>query len=209
VVAWTDEGRAQASVDDAAPQDLGPADDLAITATPLGRVVLAAHDANKIAGWELPAGASAFGAQQVLSDAAFTGVPALVARSETVFIAWTEGAVGGTATDLRVARWGQALSSSTYDTGHDLGSRRAILRAQAMPGTAARFYYRTAGNTTRWFTVWFDDAGHAHGAARVTPPGEREALDLEGQLAGKSSAAIWTTRFGPSNKDWRMRIATP
>jgi hypothetical protein len=210
VVAWTSDGHVQASVDLAAPQDLGPGDDLAITPTTLGRVVLAGHDANRIVAWELPVGASAFGASQVLSDAAFTGVPALVARTETVFIAWSEGALGSTATDLRVARWGPTLSApSTFDTGHDLGSRRALLRGQAMPGTAARFYYRTVGNTTRWFTAWFDDAGRAHDAARVTPPGEREALDLEGELAGQSSVAIWTTRFGSSNKDWRMRIATP
>jgi hypothetical protein len=43
----------------------------------------------------------------------------------------------------------------------------------------------------------------------VTPPGEREALDLEGRPAGQSSVAIWTTRFGSPDRDWRMRIGSP
>jgi hypothetical protein len=210
VVAWTSKGHAFASVDLAAPQDLGPASDLAIAFTLAGRVVLAAHDANAIVAYELPAGASAFGAPQTLSDAAFTGVPALVARGETVFIAFSEGELGQTARDLSLVRWGQALApKTTYDTGHDLGSRRALLRGQALPGTAARFYYRTVGNTTRWFTVWFDAAGRAHGAARVTPPGERQALDLTGQPAGSGSVAVWTTQVNRSSSGDRIRIATP
>jgi hypothetical protein len=203
VVAWTANGHAMASVDLAAPQDLGPGSDLALAATPSGRAVLAGHDGNRVVAYELLPGEAAFGAAQTLSEAAFTGVPALVARGDTMFIGWTEGDLGRTATELRTVRWGRTLSApSTYDTGHDLGSRRALLRAQALPGTAARFYYRTVGNTTRWFTVWFDAQGRAHGAARVTPPGERDALDLTGELAGSGSVAVWTSQD-------RIRIATP
>jgi hypothetical protein len=210
VVAWTSKGHAFASIDRAAPQDLGPASDLAIASTLAGRVVIAAHNANAIVAYDLPATASAFGAPQTLSDAAFTGAPALVARGETVFLAFSEGGLGQTARDLSVVRWGQTLApKTTYDTGHDLGSRRALLRAQALPGTAARFYYRTVGNATRWFTVWFDAAGRAHGAARVTPPGERQALDLTGQPAGSGSVAIWTTQVNRSSSGDRIRIATP
>jgi hypothetical protein len=215
VVAWAAKGRLMAAVapgagDFQAPQDLGPGTDAGIASTPEGRVVVAAHADNRLVAFDLPAAATAFGLAQTLSQAAFTGVPALVARNETVFIGWTEGDLGAVASRLRTVRWGSTLSApSTYSTGHDLGSRRATLRAQAMPGVAARFYYRTVGNTTRWFTVWFDEQGRAHGAARVTPPGEREALDLEGELVGARSVAVWTTRFSRSNKDWRIRIATP
>ena len=57
--------------------------------------------------------------------------------------------------------------------------------------------------------MWIDDAGRPHGAARVTPPGERQALDLRGELAGAGSAAVWTTQLSRSQSSYRIRIATP
>jgi hypothetical protein len=234
VVAWTKAGTlqvadaegtdgfgpAQAVTLPPAPDGRTPfADGVEMAATPSGRAVIAAstipdHDGDRSAGRRVDVldwapGAAAPGQAQTISQAAFAGTPAVIARAETVFLAWTEtSSPSSSPHTMRVARFGpDGVAPSTTFTvrDHNLGYVRGIPVLQALPGTAIRVYYRPS-RSARAYTVTFDENGRAHGAALVAT---RTGADLAGALARDGSLAAWTRQLGTGNATYRVQIATP
>jgi hypothetical protein len=236
VVAWTQRGTlAAAAADGAGPfgvaqqvaVPLAPdgrtpfVDGVRLAATPTGRVVLATrtivdHDGSarrsgtRVDLLDWAPGAVAPGAARTISEAAFAGVPALVARAEVVFVAWTETATTNRRPrTIRVVRFGLGgpAPSTTYTaSGHDVGSVfGAPPVLQAIPGTAVRAYYRP-GLSSRAYTVTFDDAGRSGGAALVAA---RTGADIQGALTRAGSLLAWTRKLGATNASYRVEVATP
>ena len=232
VVAWTKAGTLQ--VADAEGTDaFGPAqtvalppapdgrtpfaDGVELAATPSGRVVIAAHtipdhDAAgagrrvDVSEWAL--GAPAPGPATTVSQAAFAGAPALLARTETVFVAWTETTASNLSPHtMRVARLGGGppVTTTYTNSAHNLGFVAGTPTLQALPGTAVRAYYRP-GRSARAYTVTFDEHGRARGAALVAT---RTNADLAGALTRDGSLLAWTRRLGTGNASYRVQVATP
>jgi hypothetical protein len=233
VVAWTEDGALK--VADAEGTDaFGPAqtvalppapdgrtafvDGVELAATPAGRVVIAAstipdHDGapgigRRVDVSEWAPGAPAPGPASTLSQAAFAGAPALLARGETVFVAWTETTVANASPHtMRVARLagGPPLTTTYTNSAHNLGYVTGAPILQALPGTAVRAYYRPS-QSARAYTVTFDENGRPGGAALVAT---RTGADLTGALARDGSLAAWTRQLGTGNAAYRVQIATP
>jgi hypothetical protein len=233
VVAWTKAGTlqvadaegtdafgpAQAVALPPAPDGRTPlADGVELAATPSGRVVIAAntipdHDGAAGAGRrvdvsEWAPGTPAPGPATTVSQAAFAGAPALLARLETVFVAWTETTGSNVSPHtMRVARLaGGAPVTTTYtNSAHNLGFVAGTPSLQALPGTAVRAYYRPS-RSARAYTVTFDENGRARGAALVAT---RTNADLAGALTRDGSLLAWTRRLGSGNAAYRVQTATP
>jgi hypothetical protein len=233
VVAWTKVGTLQ--VADAEGTDaFGPAqsvtlppapdgrtpfaDGVELAATPSGRVLIAAstipgHDGARSAGRrvdvsEWAPGAATPGPASTISQAAFAGAPALLARQETVFVAWTETAGSNVSPHrMRVARLagGPPLTTTYTSSAHDLGYVSGSPVLQALPGTAVRAYYRPS-HSARAYTVTFDENGRPRGAALVAT---RTGADLKGALTRDGSLAAWTRQLGTTNAAYRVQTATP
>ncbi len=194
-------------------------DGIESAATPTGRVVIAAstipdHDGDRSAGRRVDVldwtpGAAAPGQAQTISQAAFAGVPAVIARAETVFLAWTETSSASSAPHtMRVARFGPngVAPTTTFTVAdHNLGNVRGIPVLQALPGTAVRAYYRPS-RSARAYTVTFDENGRARGAALVAT---RTNADLAAALARDGSLVAWTRKLGTGNTAYRVQTATP
>jgi hypothetical protein len=128
-------------------------------------------------------------------------------------VGWTESTGEHIAARvLRSVRWpaGSSLSAaSAYRPARGMGGFAAPLPASPLPGTAGRFFYRPSTASNRWYTVWIDGTGGAHGASSVTPPSVRSDADLQATLASGGSTAAWTTKLGSTNATYRIQIATP
>jgi hypothetical protein len=234
VVAWSQQGQLQVADAEGAgnlgaPQavTLPPAPDgrtpfvdgIETAATPTGRVVIAVstirdHDGDRSAGRRVDVldwapGAAAPGQAQTISQAAFAGLPAVIARAETVFLAWTESSSASSAPHtMRVARFGPGgvAPTTTYtNRDHNLGYVAGVPVIQALPGTAVRVYYRPS-RSARTYTVTFDQAGRARGATLVA---ERTNADIAGALARSGSLLAWTRKLGAANTSYRVQTATP
>ena len=234
VVAWTKEGALQtAAAEGAGP--FGPAQTIALppapaggnafvdgvrlAATPTGRVVFATQtlldpsggrgSGERVDAFDWAPGAAAPGPVQTISQAPFSGAPALVARAEVVFIAWTETTASNVGPrTMRVARFGPdgIAPTTTYTSSdHNLGSVAGIPVLQALPGTAVRAYYRPS-RSARTYTVTFDEHGRARGAALVA---ERTNADIAAALARNGSLLAWTRKLGSTNASYRVQTATP
>ncbi|MGZ4280206.1 MAG: hypothetical protein ACXVVU_26510 [Solirubrobacteraceae bacterium] len=212
-------GAAQAVVLPPAPDGRTPfVDGVAMAATPAGDFVIAAstipdHEGARSAGrrvdvfdWALGTAPSA---ARTISQAPFAGAPAVIARGETAFVAWTETTAANVSPHtMRVARFGPSgvASTTTYtNSDHNLGSVAGIPVLQALPGTAVRVYYRPS-RSARTYTVTFDENGRARGAALVA---ERTNADIAGALARNGSLLAWTRRLGTTNSSYRVQTATP
>jgi hypothetical protein len=234
VVAWTKEGALQTAAADG-PGAFGPVqtvtlppapgggnpyvDGVHLAATPTGRVVFATHtllDPNggrgagaRVDAFDWAPGAPAPGPATTISQAPFAGEPAVLARAETVFVAWTETAASDQGPHtMRVARFGPGgvTPTTTYtNSDHNLGYVSGTPVLQALPGTAVRAYYRPS-RSARAYTVTFDETGRARGASLVA---ERTNADLAGALARDGSLLAWTRQLGTGNAAYRVQIATP
>jgi hypothetical protein len=234
VVAWTKEGALQTAAADGsgafgpvqtvtlppAPGGGNPyVDGVHLAATPTGRVVFATHtllDPNggrgagaRVDAFDWAPGAPAPGPVSTISQALFSGSPAVLARAETVFVAWTETAASDQGPHtMRVARFGPGgvTPTTTYtNSDHNLGYVSGTPVLQALPGTAVRVYYRPS-RSARAYTVTFDETGRARGASLVA---ERTNADLAGALARDGSLLAWTRQLGTGNAAYRVQIATP
>jgi hypothetical protein len=234
VVAWTKQGQLQTTVADGAG-GFGPVQSIAVpptpsgatafvdgvrlAATPSGRVVFATHtllDPNggraagaRVDSFDWVPGAPAPGPVTTISQAAFSGEPALIARAEIVFVVWTEtsSATEGPHT-MRVVRFGPTgpSPSTTYvNNDHNLGNVAGVPVVQALPGTAIRVYYRPS-RSARTYTITFDQNGRAKGAALVA---ERTNADIAGALAREGSLLAWTRKLGATNTSYRVQTAAP
>lgn len=234
VVAWTKEGTLQTAAAEGAGA-FGPVQTIAVppapgggaafvdgvrlAATPTGRVVFATRTlldpaggrgaGSRVDAFDWAPGAAAPGPVQTISEAPFAGTPALVARAEIVFIAWTEtrAANAGPRT-MRVARFGPGgvAPTTTYtNSDHNLGNVAGVPVMQALPGTAIRVYYRPS-RSARTYTITFDQNGRAKGAALVA---ERTNADIAGALARNGSLLAWTRKLGSTNTSYRVQTATP
>ncbi len=154
-------------------------------------------------------GAAAPGPVQTISQAPFAGAPAVIARAEIVFVAWTETTAASVSPHtMRVARFGPdgVAPTTTFTTSdHNLGNVAGIPVLQALPGTAVRVYYRPS-RSARTYTVTFDENGRARGAALVA---ERTNADIAAALARNGSLLAWTRKLGSTNTSYRVQTATP
>jgi hypothetical protein len=234
VVAWTQRGQLQTAAADgssafgptqtiAVPPapDGRPAfvDGVALTATPTGRVVFATHtllDPNggrgsgaRVDTFDWAPGAPAPSPAVTVSQAPFSGAPTVLARAEIVFVVWTETTASNVGPrTMRVVRFGPGgpAPSTTYtSSAHNLGNVFGTPVLQALPGTAVRVYYRPS-RSARAYTVTFDEAGVARGAALVA---ERTNADLAGALTREGSLLAWTRKLGTGNASYRVQTATP
>jgi hypothetical protein len=234
VVAWTKQGSLQTAAADG-PGSFGAAQSIAVpptpsggapfvdgvrlVATPSGRVVFATHTLLDPSGgrgagarvdtFDWSPGAPAPGPVTTISQAPFSGEPALIARAEIVFVVWTEtsAATEGPHT-MRVVRFGPTgpSPSTTYvNPDHNLGYVAGVPAVQALPGTAIRVYYRPS-RSARTYTITFDQNGRAKGAALVA---ERTNADIAGALAREGSLLAWTRKLGSTNTSYRVQTATP
>jgi hypothetical protein len=234
VVAWTKEGALQTAAAEGAGA-FGPAQTIAVppapgggtafvggvslAATPTGRVVFAMQtllDPNggrssgeRVDAFDWAPGAAAPGPVQTISQTPFAGAPALLARAEIVFVAWTETTAANVGPrTMRVARFGPdgVAPTTTYtNSDHNLGNVTGIPVLQALPGTAVRAYYRPS-RSARTYTVTFDENGRAHGAALVAT---RTNADIAGALARNGSLLAWTRKLGTTNTSYRVQTAMP
>jgi len=234
VVAWTKQGVLQTTAADGTGA-FGPAQSIAVpptpsgatafvdgvglAATPSGRVVFAAHtqlDPNggrgagaRVDSFDWAPGAPAPGPVTTISQAAFAGDPALVARAEIVFVVWTEtGAATEGPHTMRVVRFGPTgpSPSTTYvNRDRTLGNVAGVPVVQALPGTAIRVYYRPS-RSARTYTITFDQNGRAKGASLVA---ERTNADIAGALARSGSLLAWTRKLGSNNSSYRVQTAMP
>ena len=212
-------GAAQAVVLPPAPDGRTPfVDGVAMAATPTGGFFIAAstipdHEGARSAGrrvdvfdWTLGTAPSAV---RTISQAPFAGAPAVIARGETAFVAWTETTAASVSPHtMRVARLGLggATPTTTFTTSdHNVGSVAGIPVLQALPGTAVRVYYRPS-RSARTYTVTFDENGRARGAALVA---ERTNADIAAALARNGSLLAWTRKLGSTNASYRVQTATP
>jgi hypothetical protein len=233
VVAWTKQGSLQTAAADG-PGGFGPVQSVALpptpsggtpfvdgvrlAPTPSGRVVFATHtllDPNggrgagaRVDSFDWSPGAPAPG-PVTISQAPFSGEPALIARAEIVFVVWTEtGAATAGPHTMRVVRFGPTgpSPSTTYvNRDHNLGNVAGVPVVQALPGTAIRVYYRPS-RSARTYTITFDQNGRAKGAALVA---ERTNADIAGALAREGSLLAWTRKLGATNASYRVQTAAP
>jgi hypothetical protein len=234
VVAWTKEGALQTAAAEG-PGAFGPAQTIAVppapgggtafvdgvrlVATPTGRVVFATQtllDPNggrgageRVDAFDWLPGAAAPDPVQTISEAPFSGAPALLSRAEIVFIAWTETTASNVGPrTMRVARFGPdgVAPTTTYtNSDHNLGNVAGIPVLQALPGTAVRAYYRPS-RSARTYTITFGENGRARGATLVA---ERTNADIAGALARNGSLLAWTRKRGTTNTSYRVQTATP
>jgi hypothetical protein len=203
-----------------APDGRSPfVDGLDTAATPSGRVVIAAstipdHDGARSAGrrvdvFDWAPGALTPGPPTTISQALFAGVPAVLARGETVFIAWTETTASSVSPHtMRIARFGPGglAPSTTYtSSAHNLGYVAGTPILQALPGTAVRAYYRPSRSASA-YTVTFDENGRSRGPGLVA---SRTNADLAAALTRDGSLLAWTRQLGTGNAAYRVQTATP
>jgi hypothetical protein len=235
VVAWTKDGALQTAAAEGSGAAFGPVQAVALpstpagaapyvggvhlAATPTGRVVFATHtlldpsrgrgSGARVDAFDWLPGAAAPGPVQTISEAPFSGAPALLSRAEIVFIAWTETTASNVGPrTMRVARFGPdgLAPTTTYtNSDHSLGDVSGSPVLQALPGTAVRAYYRPS-RSARTYTVTFDENGRARGATLVA---ERTNADIAGALARSGSLLAWTRKLGATNATYRVQTAMP